>query len=302
MMTFDTVTHSREIFSNNIRIKSWNTPSSTHSHDFFEIIYVKEGSILHSINNSPYTRMYQGDYMFIDIGSHHSFDMENSTIVNVEFTSHAISKHLPLCNNIFQVLAYSAFSVISSTNSVFPSDKILHDDCGRLSTYIDILKSEIYEENDDEHSVILPYIIKHNLIAIMLHIVRPYLNQPVYNYENVLVKKMLEIVAFHYADPNPLAIAASQLSYSPSTLSTLFKNNTGKKYKEYIQCFRIDKAKHLLTSTSTSILKIAEDVGYVDTKFFSRIFKKYEGITPTEYRKKNRNNVPVISIAVEELN
>mgnify|MGYP002526805700 CR=1 FL=1 len=302
MMTFDTVTHSREIFSNNIRIKSWNTPSSTHSHDFFEIIYVKEGSILHSINNSPYTRMYQGDYMFIDIGSHHSFDMENSTIVNVEFTSHAISKHLPLCNNIFQLLAYSAFSVISSTNSVFPSDKILHDDCGRLSTYIDILKSEIYEENDDEHSVILPYIIKHNLIAIMLHIVRPYLNQPVYNYENVLVKKMLEIVAFHYADPNPLAIAASQLSYSPSTLSTLFKNNTGKKYKEYIQCFRIDKAKHLLTSTSTSILKIAEDVGYVDTKFFSRIFKKYEGITPTEYRKKNRNNVPVISIAVEELN
>lgn len=301
-MTFDTVTHSREIFSNNIRIKSWNTPSSTHSHDFFEIIYVKEGSILHSINNSPYTRMYQGDYMFIDIGSHHSFDMENSTIVNVEFTSHAISKHLPLCNNIFQLLAYSAFSVISSTNSVFPSDKILHDDCGRLSTYIDILKSEIYEENDDEHSVILPYIIKHNLIAIMLHIVRPYLNQPVYNYENVLVKKMLEIVAFHYADPNPLAIAASQLSYSPSTLSTLFKNNTGKKYKEYIQCFRIDKAKHLLTSTSTSILKIAEDVGYVDTKFFSRIFKKYEGITPTEYRKKNRNNVPVISIAVEELN
>lgn len=301
-MTFDTVTHSREIFSNNIRIKSWNTPSSTHSHDFFEIIYVKEGSILHSINNSPYTRMYQGDYMFIDIGSHHSFDMENSTIVNVEFTSHAISKHLPLCNNIFQLLAYSAFSVISSTNSVFPSDKILHDDCGRLSTYIDILKSEIYEENDDEHSVILPYIIKHNLIAIMLHIVRPYLNQPVYNYENVLVKKMLEIVAFHYSDPNPLAIAASQLSYSPSTLSTLFKNNTGKKYKEYIQCFRIDKAKHLLTSTSTSILKIAEDVGYVDTKFFSRIFKKYEGITPTEYRKKNRNNVPVISIAVEELN
>lgn len=301
MMAFDTVTHSREISSNSIRIKSWNIPSSTHSHDFFEIIYVKEGSILHSINDSPYTRMYQGDYMFIDIGSHHSFYMENSTIVNVEFTSHAISKHLPLCNNIFQLLAYSAFSVISSTNSVFPSNKILHDDGGRLAVYIDVLESEI-SKNDDEYSVLLPYIIKHNLIAMMLHIVRPYLNQPVYNYENTLVKKMLEIVAFHYADPNPLAIAASQLSYSPSTLSALFKNNTGKKYKEYVQRFRIDKAKHLLTSTSTSILKIAEDVGYVDAKFFSRIFKKYEGMTPSEYRKKNKKNVPILSIAVEEFN
>ena len=298
-MAFDTVTHSREIFSNSIRIKSWNIPSSTHSHDFFEIIYVKDGCILHSINDSPYTRMHQGDYMFIDIGSHHSFYMENSTIVNVEFTSHAISKHLPLCNNIFQLLAYSAFSVISSMNSVFPSNKILHDDGSRLAAYINVLESELSEENGDEHSVLLPYIIKHNLIAIMLHIVRPYLNQPVYNYENALVKKMLEIVAFHYADPNPLAIAASQLSYSPSTLSTLFKNNTGKKYKEYVQSYRIDKAKYLLASTSASISRIAEDVGYADTKFFSRLFKKREGITPTEYRQRNKKNIPVISITVE---
>lgn len=298
-MTFDKVTHSREILSYSIRIKNWDTPSPTHSHDFFEIIYVKEGSILHSVNDSPYTKMYQGDYMFIDIGSHHKFYMENSTIVNVEFTSHAISKHLPLCNNIFQLLAYSAFSVISSTNSVFPSNKILHDDGGQLAAYIDVLESEISGENEDEHSVLLPYIIKHNLIAIMLHIVRPCLNQPVYNYENPLIKKMLEVVAFHYADPNPLAIAAGQLSYSPSFLSALFKNSTGKKYKEYVQSYRIDKAKHLLASTSASISRIAEDVGYADTKFFSRLFKKREGITPTEYRQRNKKNIPVISITVE---
>ena len=133
----------------------------------------------------------------------------------------------------------------------------------------------------------------------MLHIVRPCLNQPVYNYENPLIKKMLEVVAFHYADPNPLAIAASQLSYSPSFLSALFKNSTGKKYKEYVQSYRIDKAKHLLASTSASISRIAEDVGYADTKFFSRLFKKREGITPTEYRQRNKKNIPVISITVE---
>lgn len=295
MELFDTVKHSREILSYSIRIKSWNETSLTHCHDFFELVYVKKGCILHSVNDSPYIRMYPGDYILIDIGSHHSFYMEDSTIVNVEFTSQAISKHLPLCNNIFQLLAYSAFSVISATNSNFPADRILHDDSGRLASYIDVLDSEINDSNN-KNSALLPYIIKHDLIAIMLHIALPYINPTVSDYENTLVKKMLEIVAFHYADPNPLAIAAKQLSYSPSTLSTLFKNNTGTKYKEYVQRFRIDKAKYLLASTSTNISKIAEDVGYADTKFFSKLFKKYEGMTPTEYRHNSKKSIPVFSI------
>lgn len=240
--------------------------------------------------------MYPGDYMFVDIGSHHSFFMEDSLITNIEFTSHAISKHLPLCSNIFQLLAYSAFSVIGASGGNFPQDTVLHDTNGRIASYIDLLTSEI-NNSHNPYTQFTSYIIKHILSAMILNIALPYANAEYQGSENRLVKKMIDIALLHYADPNPLTIAANQLSYSPSTLSVIFKQSTGVKYKEYVQKFRLDKAKYLLSSSTASISKISNDVGYADTKFFSKLFKKYEGVTPSEYRENSQKDIPLMSLS-----
>lgn len=66
--------------------------------------------------------------------------------------------------------------------------------------------------------------------------------------------------------------------------SKLFKQETGENYVEYLNKVRIDNAKRMLNEGSSSIKEICYSVGYSDPNYFSRAFKKYAGVTPTEYK------------------
>lgn len=69
-----------------------------------------------------------------------------------------------------------------------------------------------------------------------------------------------------------------------SYLSTLFKKTTGQKFIDYLNTIRIKKAKEQLLATDKKMYLIAKSVGYDNTKYFFRIFKKFEGMTPEQYR------------------
>jgi two-component system response regulator YesN len=68
--------------------------------------------------------------------------------------------------------------------------------------------------------------------------------------------------------------------------SKLFKEETGENFIEYLTNIRIEKAKKLLQNREISIKNICADTGYSDPNYFSRIFKKQVGVTPTEYRER----------------
>jgi two-component system response regulator YesN len=68
-------------------------------------------------------------------------------------------------------------------------------------------------------------------------------------------------------------------------LSQLFKKKTGQNYSGYLAHLRIDKAKELLIKTDMRVYEICEAVGYTDTTYFSKLFEKVGGCTPSEYRK-----------------
>lgn len=70
-----------------------------------------------------------------------------------------------------------------------------------------------------------------------------------------------------------------------SYLSHLFKEKTGQKFVDYLNSVRIEKAKELLRSSDRKMYQIAKSVGYDNVKYFFRIFKKIEGVTPEQYRK-----------------
>ncbi|MGB4659884.1 MAG: response regulator [Mobilitalea sp.] len=74
---------------------------------------------------------------------------------------------------------------------------------------------------------------------------------------------------------------------SPYYFSKLFKEETGENFIEYLTNIRIEKAKKLLQNRDISIKNICADTGYSDPNYFSRIFKKQVGITPTEYRERS---------------
>ena len=73
---------------------------------------------------------------------------------------------------------------------------------------------------------------------------------------------------------------------SPYYFSKLFKQEQGENFIEYLTRTRMQKARQLLKDQKYSIKEICAMCGYSDPNYFSRIFKKYEGVTPSEYRER----------------
>ena len=88
---------------------------------------------------------------------------------------------------------------------------------------------------------------------------------------------------------------AEEVHMSQSHLSTIFAQETGLTFTQYLTALRISKARELLEATEMRSVQIAEEVGYNDSHYFSYLFKKTTGMTPGEYRKASReskNNEP----------
>ena len=83
---------------------------------------------------------------------------------------------------------------------------------------------------------------------------------------------------------------ASAFNFSPNYLSQMFSQN-GRSFVEFVTSARIEAAKHLMASTDMKIYEISERVGFESAFYFSKVFKKLEGVSPREYMKKLRDQI-----------
>jgi AraC-like DNA-binding protein len=100
----------------------------------------------------------------------------------------------------------------------------------------------------------------------------------------VVIKKTIEYMERDFGRAT-LGSTAKRVYMTPAYLSALFKSNTGKTFIEQLTDIRIEKAKLMLRSTPLKNYEVAEKVGYKDSRYFSQIFKKKVGLSPSEYRK-----------------
>ncbi|MBQ9709977.1 MAG: helix-turn-helix transcriptional regulator, partial [Clostridia bacterium] len=100
---------------------------------------------------------------------------------------------------------------------------------------------------------------------------------------------LAEAISFineNYADRGlSLKVTAAQVYLSPYYISHLFRYELNTTFVEYLTRVRIDKAKELLAA-GVSCEETAERAGFRDASYFTKIFKKFVGITPAKYRKK----------------
>jgi len=89
----------------------------------------------------------------------------------------------------------------------------------------------------------------------------------------------------HYAKNLSLETVAAEIGYNPVYFSKLYKKLTGQGFAEYVTDVRIAEAKTLLKNTRMSILEISTAIGYLDDKYFRKLFKRITGISPKAYRK-----------------
>ena len=89
----------------------------------------------------------------------------------------------------------------------------------------------------------------------------------------------------HLAEEISLSVLADEFHLNAQYISQLFKNEIGVNFLAYLTNIRMENAKKLLLSTSLSIAEVSAQSGYGDYRVFTKVFKKSEGITPSQYRR-----------------
>ncbi|BBI33431.1 response regulator transcription factor [Cohnella abietis] len=101
------------------------------------------------------------------------------------------------------------------------------------------------------------------------------------------VRHAIAFIKEHLDKNITLQQVAKSVHVNPNHLSEVFKRETGLNYLEFVTRQRMERAEEILNESNAKISEVANRVGYEDIKYFSRLFKKHTGRTPSEYRNKD---------------
>lgn len=114
-------------------------------------------------------------------------------------------------------------------------------------------------------------------------------NETIHKDNEEFIQSITDYLDEHFTEPISLQDLGNQFHISASYLSHIFKAETGLPPMKYLMYRKIGEAQSMLMNTSLAINDIGEQLGFNDTAHFSRMFKKYIGITCSEYRQHFRN-------------
>ncbi len=169
--------------------------------------------------------------------------------------------------------------------SQLPIIEISEDELEKFQIIWRMLEIEL-KSNDHLQLEMLQSMIKRFVILCT----RIYKNQE--NYSNIehhrvdIIREFNFLVESHFKTKHTVAEYAYLLNKSPKTLSNLFSKLSSKTPLQYIQDRKMLEAKRLLKYTDKSIKEIAFEIGFEDIQTFSRFFKNYQGISPTDFKAK----------------
>lgn len=101
----------------------------------------------------------------------------------------------------------------------------------------------------------------------------------------IILEKCLDYIEKHYMGDISLESVADVFYFNVSYFSSLFKNQTGINFSQHLRNKRLNKSRGMLEKTNRKVYEISKAVGYKDSKYFNRVFKKEFGMAPDEYRR-----------------
>lgn len=99
-----------------------------------------------------------------------------------------------------------------------------------------------------------------------------------------VAERILDYIEIHYTEDISLQDMAEVMNYSEAYFCKLFKQYFNKSFVAYMTDFRIKRAKELLENVLINIKDVGTEVGYKDSNYFAKVFKRATGMTPSEYR------------------
>lgn len=98
------------------------------------------------------------------------------------------------------------------------------------------------------------------------------------------IKSVLEFIEGNYGAGLSLETLAAVVGMNPKYFCRVFRSLTHQSPMDYVNFYRIERAAHLLESTDRSITAVGSECGFTESSYFTKVFKKYKGMTPKEYR------------------
>lgn len=240
---------------------SRNHPHMLHRHaDVLELLYIAAESGRYIVGNYEYA-VTAGDFVICNANIPHGED---------PFQEHHIQTYCLVLSGATFALAANERPIIS-----LGKDNAIGDLLPNL--YHMFHKQNGYSE-----------VCRHFALGIYFLLQRKFLEHaanPKQLKRERLVYKILDYLNEHYAENLTLDKISEQFYISKSNLSHYFKKETGLSPIQYIMQRRIGEAQSLLVETSSEIQDIGDKLSFTDTAHFSKMFKKYVGVTPNEYRK-----------------
>lgn len=178
-------------------------------------------------------------------------------------------------DNVTPEMVHNLFNALASTaiRTVYEIQSTLEEIFGKNYSIYSHLEANITLHNKKEYIIGV-----FEKITNFINDNKKFHNENLYNH-------MIQFIQENYKKDLSLNMIAEMIGFSPSYISWIFKDVSGMNFIDYLNSYRVEKAKDLLKENELSIGEIAETVGFNNANYFIRVFKKYEGITPGQYKK-----------------
>lgn len=246
-----------------------------HKHSFYQVLWIEKGLSNHVIDQHSFDL--SSDFLFfIAPGQIHELNQsEDVKGYSIMFTEQFLS----LGDSRQEVLMGLSFLENSYSQPAF---KLAAESAAELTGALQLLRAELTRADRSEP------ILRHLLMTFLLQVQRivagdTRLEKDTFNVS--VLKKFRKLIDLHYKKESRLGFFAEALFMTTANLNAAVKKMTGKTAGELIRERILLEAKRMLLHSPLTVGEIAAELGFKDFSYFSRQFKKQEGMSPAEFRK-----------------
>jgi AraC-like DNA-binding protein/quercetin dioxygenase-like cupin family protein len=263
--------------------------SRPHAHSFFELFFIEEGEGWYMIGDRQLWAK-SGDLFLIAPGEVHDPNgLDHATKWIVGFEAEALHPAYTDAN-IFLMLPNRVIESFLPINNL--KIKHFYIPPKERSRWLDLFEQLKNELGNQE----LSFIEAARALLMLLLIETARFSEPQLPQSNKsstqrstkkgspVVEKVLYFIATNFRNSIGLQEVAKEVNFSPAYLTDLIRRETGKTVGSWIVERRMTEARHLLLATDLPVNQIAESVGYFDSSYFIRLFRRLNGTTPQAWR------------------
>ena len=257
-----------------------------HTHNYVEFIYMCRGETVHIIDGQRIT-LKAGDLLFMN--QHAKQEIlpagENDIAINFMILPQFFETAFSMLENEVNPLKDFLISCLTKKDI---GGNFLYFNVAQIPQIQNIMENLIWnmlaESDRNEYRMINQVTMGLLFLNLLEH--ADTLKVARHSYEQELVFKLLQYIDLEYQSAS-LSLFSQKVKEDEYVLSRMLKKNTGQTFKELLQAKRLSKACELLKNTDISIADISVLVGYDNTSFFHRLFRRVYNMSPREYRISN---------------